>query len=155
MRFGLGLWLLVSSCVPATRDVPARPAPLAVSAPQPEVHTGQLVTYKAGKAVGLEEYRDDGDRVRSRVQLGSRRYEIELSRSTQTVRCDGHVQHLDADTVALENGNWQAYAVAAARFGPTQTSRPVKVLLPCSGLRLDGTFGVLTQGDDRWAVLQI
>jgi pimeloyl-ACP methyl ester carboxylesterase len=117
---------------------------------------GELVTYKAGKAIGVQKYKDDGDRISSEVQLGPKHYTIELSRSAGTVACNGGApQRLDEHTLALENGDWQAYAVAASRFSAVSSPLDVKVFLPCSGRTLSGRISVTPQGSARRVVLEI
>jgi pimeloyl-ACP methyl ester carboxylesterase len=117
---------------------------------------GQLVTYKAGKPVGVDEYHDDGDELSSRVQLGPTKHRIVLSRSKRTVRCDGAPPVvLEQNTVALENGHWQAYAIAAERFVEASEPRPIRMLLPCSGVAIDATIQVTTSGSTRRVVLEI
>jgi alpha-beta hydrolase superfamily lysophospholipase len=117
---------------------------------------GELVTYKSSNAIGVQKYKDDGDRLSSEVQLGPKHYTIELSRSAGTVACNGGApQRLDDHTLALENGDWQAYAVAASRFSAASSPVDVKVLLPCSGRSFAGRITVTPQGSARRVVLEI
>lgn len=107
-------------------------SPPALTASQSRLD-GDIRTFRGGREIGREEYRDDGDTLRSHVRFRANEHRIELSRSRHSVRCDdGQPMSLDEKTVALENGHWQAYAIAAERFAHATTLTPVRLVLPCS-----------------------
>jgi pimeloyl-ACP methyl ester carboxylesterase len=110
------------------------------------VITGELVTYKGDVPIGHESFRDDGDTVTSDLQFGGRKGTISISRAKRHVRVEAAGNVIERDipegTLALENGHWQAYGIAAQWFADASTPRPVKVLLPAQGVTLDGTIAV-------------
>jgi pimeloyl-ACP methyl ester carboxylesterase len=110
------------------------------------VTAGELVTYRGDVPLGHESYRDDGDTLTSEIRFATQNATITLSRSKRHVRVEAGGRMLEHDlapgTVALENGHWEAYAVAAEQFADAATPRPVQVLLPAQGLTLAGTIAV-------------
>jgi uncharacterized protein len=147
------LLLLGPSCRATTASVPpatltpgARAAPGVKSAPL----DGRIVAHQGSSLIGEEVFHDDGDELSSLVKLGPKRNRIRLSRSRRTVSCnDGAEVSLDPETLALENGSWQSYALAAERFAGATRPRHVKVLLPCSGITVAGTVSVVPVGSSR------
>jgi pimeloyl-ACP methyl ester carboxylesterase len=137
---------------------PARSAPQMVVARAGDTSRlqGRLLTYQGSTLVGEEVYRDDGDELSSVVKLGPKRNELKLSRSRASVSCNGRPPvQLDPQTLALENGSWQSYAIAAERFSNATQPRKVKVLLPCSGITAAGTVSVNAEGAGRRVKLQL
>jgi hypothetical protein len=112
---------------------------------KPEI-AGELVTYRGDTALGHESYRDDGETLVSDIQLGSQKATIAVSRTKRRVHVETAGGAIDADigpgTVALENGHWEAYAIAAEWFADATTPRPVKVLLPAQGVTIEATISV-------------
>lgn len=121
--------------------------------PPPAIHEGALVTFRATQEIGRDTYHDDGDVLTSQLELGGKKSTVSISRRNNTVSCgDGAPVVLDEETVPLENGHWAAYAFLAERF---HEDRDVKVLLPCSGVRLDAHLGVTREGEETKLVLSI
>jgi hypothetical protein len=108
--------------------------------------TGEIVTYRGDVAIGHESYRDDGDTLVSDIRFGGRSGTITISRAKRHVRVEAAGNTVESDipegTVALENGQWAAYAIAAQWFSDAATPTPVKVLLPTQGMTLDATITV-------------
>jgi pimeloyl-ACP methyl ester carboxylesterase len=104
------------------------------------------VTYRGDVAIGRESYRDDGDTLVSDIHFGGRSGTITISRTQRHVRVEAAGKALESDipegTLALENGQWAAYAIAAQWFSDAATPTPVKVLLPAQGMTLDATITV-------------
>jgi hypothetical protein len=107
---------------------------------------GDLRTYRGDVPLGREAFKDDGDTIVSEVFFGPAQATITISRSKKHVRVETAGKSIEADigpgTLALENGHWQAYAVAAEQFAGATEPVPVKVLLPAEGVTLDGTIAV-------------
>ena len=114
------------------------------------VTVGELVTYRAEAALGHESYRDDGETLASEIRFGAATATITISRTKRHVRVEAAGRTIDsvipAGAVALENGHWEAYAIAAEWFADATTPKPVSVLLPAQGLTLDGTISVTPTG---------
>src|SRR5581483_6873257 len=76
---------------------------------------------------------------------------VTLQRSPRHVRVEaqGHVvdRDLSEDAVALENGNWQAYAIAAEGRSSDGTPRPVQIVVPANGAVISGTLAVDARPD--------
>ena len=121
--------------------------------PAPQVREGALVTFRATQEIGRDTYRDDGDVLTSQLDLNGKKTTVAISRSKNTVTCgEGAPVPLDDATVPLENGHWSAYAFVAERF---HEDRDVKLLLPCSGVRVDAHLGVTREGDATNLVLTV
>ncbi|HMI82498.1 MAG TPA: alpha/beta fold hydrolase [Polyangiaceae bacterium] len=109
--------------------------------------------YKSGREIGREEYQDDGDTLVSRISLGGRNGVVRTSRSSRTVEVEEgpNKVHRDipAGTVALENGDWQAYAIAAEWCADAHEPRPVQVLVPGQGAVVEGTIVVANGAGGR------
>jgi pimeloyl-ACP methyl ester carboxylesterase len=107
---------------------------------------GELVAYKSGVEIGRERFRDDGDRLVSEISLAGMKATVTVARSPRhaTVEAAGQKVEREVDdrTVVLENGSWQAYAVAASWFPDAAAPAPVTVLVPGQNARLDGTLQV-------------
>lgn len=133
----------VTALAPSARPstVPTQEAPLTKP-----VIAGELVTYRGEVPLGRESYRDDGETLVSEIALGPRKATITISRAKRHVRVDVAGKTIESDigpgTLALENGHWEAYAIAAEWFADATTPKPVKVLLPAQGTTLDGTISV-------------
>ena len=128
------------------------------SSPARPVRAGELITYKDRTRVMIERYRDDGDRVISDIEAGTERWSIAITRSTRTfefTKGEHIVQRkvIPEGTVALENGHWAAYSVAATWFSTAQADTPIKVWLPRQDLTLDATIRVSQESDGRKLVI--
>jgi pimeloyl-ACP methyl ester carboxylesterase len=107
---------------------------------------GDLRTYRGETPLGRETYKDDGDTLVSEIFFGPQTATITISRSKKHVRVESAAGTIESDigpnTLALENGNWQAYALAAEQFATAAQPVPVKVLLPAERVTLEGTIAV-------------
>jgi uncharacterized protein len=112
--------------------------------------TGVLVSYLGQHEIGREKFEDDGKTLKSEVTFNGKTITVSLSRSPRraVVEVDGKTltRELPAGTIALENGQWQAYAFAAEQFRDAKAPVAVKVLLPASGATVDGTLRVSEKG---------
>jgi pimeloyl-ACP methyl ester carboxylesterase len=112
--------------------------------------TGVLVSYLGQREIGREKYQDDGKTLKSEVTFNGKTIRVSLSRSPRraVVEADGKTltRELPVGTLALENGQWQAYALAAEQFRDATQPVAVKVLLPASGVTVDGTLRVADKG---------
>jgi pimeloyl-ACP methyl ester carboxylesterase len=111
--------------------------------------TGSLMMYSNGSRIGLERFRDDGTTLTSRIIVVSTGVEVQITRAPRhvVVRQGQHgeqrsEQDVPADTVVLENGGWQQFAIMAEWFPHATTPTPVHVLLPAQGSTADGTLTV-------------
>jgi alpha-beta hydrolase superfamily lysophospholipase len=117
---------------------------------------GDIRTFLSNREIGHETYRDDGDTLRSLVRFRTTEHRIELSRSTRSVRCDDDQPiSLDSNTVALENGHWQAYAIAAERFAHATTPIPVRLVLPCSQVTAEASILVVPDAMGTLVVVNV
>jgi uncharacterized protein len=120
---------------------------------------GVLITYKSGIEISREHFRDDGDRLVSELTLGDEKAKVTVTRSPRHATVEGAGQKLEREvddrTIVLENGSWQAYALAASWFPDAATPVSVTVLVPGQGARLDGTIAVTpaTRGGKRVKVV--
>lgn len=155
-RFAWGAVLAMSACATGGSGPPPPPTgapPPAPKPPAPQVREGALVTFRASREIGRDTYRDDGDVLSSQIELNGKKLTVSISRSKNTVTCgDGAPVPLDEGTVPLENGHWSAYAFVAERF---HQDRDVKLLLPCSGVRVDAHLGVTREGEETKLVLSV
>jgi hypothetical protein len=107
---------------------------------------GVLITYKSGVEIGRERFTDDGDRLVSHVTLAGHEATVTIARSPRhaTVEAAGRRIERDVDdrTLVVENGSWEAYALAASWFPDAVTALPVTALVPGQGARLDATIAV-------------
>lgn len=117
------------------------------------VRSGTLVTYKSGRELWRQEYEDDGETLMSRLSLGAQTATVRTSRSSRTVVVEEGPHRVERDipsqTIALENGDWQAYAIAAEWYADAAEPRPVQVLVPGQGAVVDGTIAVAKRPDGR------
>ncbi|HEY3822253.1 MAG TPA: alpha/beta fold hydrolase [Polyangiaceae bacterium] len=134
----------------AVTVAPPTPPPALEHPVEKPLIVGELVTYRGGSPLGHESYRDDGETLVSKIRFGPRKATITLSRAKRHVRVEAGGNTIENDlgpgTVALENGHWEAYAIAAEQFADATTPKPVKVLLPAQGLTLEGTITVTPAG---------
>jgi pimeloyl-ACP methyl ester carboxylesterase len=107
------------------------------------VLSGVLVTYQNGQELGRERWRDDGKTLTSEISFVGKSLTVTIDRAAHRVTAGGTERALPPGTIALENGHWQAYALATEHA----TSGPVKVLLPSSGVTLDGALDVKPRSD--------
>jgi hypothetical protein len=107
---------------------------------------GTLITYKSGVAVGRERFRDDGSTLVSELQLGPTAITVTLTREPRRVRLDAGETTVERDVpegaIVLENGSWEAYSFAAARFPDAAAPVAVEVLIPSSGATAGATIAV-------------
>lgn len=113
--------------------------------------TGVLVTYSGANEIGREKFSDDGKRQHSEISFAGKKFSVTLSRAPRQaiVEVDGKTitREVPAGTLALENGHWQAYALAADEFPDAHEATAVKVLLPGAGMTLDGKIKVTKRPD--------
>lgn len=106
---------------------------------------GTLITYKSGAAVGRERFRDDGSSLVSELLLGPDTITVTLTREPRRLRLDAGGKSVERDVpddaIVLENGSWQAYSIAAARF-PDAVNAAVDVLIPSASATASGTITV-------------
>lgn len=107
---------------------------------------GTLITYKSGVAVGRERFRDDGVALVSEVLLGQSAVTVTLTREPRRLRLDAGEKSVDREVpdsaIVLENGSWQAFALAAERFPDAAAPVAVDVLIPSLGTTAGGTIAV-------------
>jgi pimeloyl-ACP methyl ester carboxylesterase len=125
-----------------------------------EARTGTLVTYKSGREVLREEYRDDGETLTSKLTLPDRTATVRTSRKNRRVEIDDGPAHVEREippgTVALENGDWQAYSIAAEWYADARQPTPVQVLVPGQGVTTDGRITVTPgPGGERHVALNL
>jgi len=134
---------LVCSCATSREPVAPKPA-LPSHQPAPTMfREGNTVSYQGAARIGSERFRDDGTTLESVVHFNGKERDISISRTARTVSCDHKPPtSFDEMTVPLENGQWQAYAIAAERFRESRVPKPIKVLIPCSGVTVDATIAV-------------
>ncbi|HVV52396.1 MAG TPA: alpha/beta fold hydrolase, partial [Polyangia bacterium] len=113
---------------------------------------GLIVATGGGAEIGRQSYQDDGRTLRSRIALAGQSFEVAISRPDHkvTVTEGGATVTRDvpAGAIVLENGDWQAYALAAEQFPDARAPIAVKVLVPGQGRLLDATIRV-TAGADK------
>jgi len=155
-RVGLGISLVLSSLVACSSPAPPPAAPKVAAAaptsvpvkeaPVIKVRAGELVTYRGDKPLGRESYKDDGETLESDVSFVGQKATIRIVRSKKHVHIEGAGGAIESDigpnTLALENGHWAAYAIAAEQFAGATEPVPVKVLLPAENVTLEGTISV-------------
>jgi pimeloyl-ACP methyl ester carboxylesterase len=115
--------------------------------------TGVLVTYARGVEIGRERFNDDGKSLRSEISLAGQKAVVTLRRATReaVVEAGGKslTRAVPPGVLALENGHWQAYALAAEQYPDAREPTPVKVLVPGAGVTIDGTLRVTRQPDQH------
>ncbi len=106
--------------------------PTADAAAPAAVRTGVLYAYAGLQGLGGESYSDDGRVLRSDVRLGPNDVRMTLSRSPAVLTIESNGQRTEAPipdgAIALPNGLWQAYAIAAERFPNATTPTRVRVV---------------------------
>ncbi len=119
---------------------------------------GTLITYVGAREIARQQYRDDGATLTSELSVGGRHVTIELSRAVPRVTLRGGdqpVEHdLPAGTVALENFDWQAYALVAEQFADATSATPVQVFVPSRGATVAASVLVLP-GPDGGRVVEL
>jgi uncharacterized protein len=112
---------------------------------------GTLITYKSGVAVGRERFHDDGSALVSEILLGASAITVTLTRAPRRVRLSAGEKSVERDVpegaIVLENGSWEAYSIAAARFPDASSPVAVDVLIPSHDATVGGTIAV-RPGDD-------
>jgi pimeloyl-ACP methyl ester carboxylesterase len=138
------MFLLVG-CELGVRPPAPQPTPEAVVT-KPAPREGALVTYLDGAKIGRVTFHDDGEKIASDIAFAGKAFETVITRSPRHVRLEttgkGDEKDVPADTAVLENGDWQAYAIAAEWFESATEARAIHVLLPLSGANVDGTIRV-------------
>lgn len=112
---------------------------------------GALVTYKGATPIGRDAWKDDGATLASDVTLGRLAMKVEIDRGSRKATTTIGEKTIERDipegAIVLENGDWQAYAIAASWFHDARAPKPVKVMLPSQDLALDGTIQVEPAAD--------
>ena len=107
---------------------------------------GTLITYKSGVAVGRERFRDDGSALVSEILLGQSAITVTLTREPRRMRLDAGEKSVEREVpdsaIVLENGSWQAFALAAERFPDAASPVAVDVVIPSLGTTAGGTIAV-------------
>jgi pimeloyl-ACP methyl ester carboxylesterase len=107
---------------------------------------GTLITYKSGVAVGRERFRDDGSALVSEILLGQAAVTVTLTREPRRLRLDAGEERAEREVpdsaIVLENGSWQAFALAAERFPEAAAPVAVDVVIPSLGTTAGGTIAV-------------
>jgi pimeloyl-ACP methyl ester carboxylesterase len=120
--------------------------PKPAAPPAPNKTEGELVTYKNGEAIGGEKWVDDGATLKTELTLGPAKGTLTVGRKERHVRVESGGSAVDKDipagVVVLENGSWQAYALAAESFASASEPTPVKVYLPSQDLTVDAKIRV-------------
>ena len=118
----------------------------ASSPPPRATRTGTLVAYVRGAEIGRQRYSDDGGRVHSEIRFSGVDFTLDHDRTTRRVHIVHGGTHVErevgADTIALENGDWQAYALAAESFPDANEPRAVTMLLPARDVRVPAQLTV-------------
>lgn len=131
---------------PSSRSAPSHASAVGAVTPGAAVRTGALVLYVNGTELGRERYEDDGHTLHSTVTIASASFELAVLRSPRTARVSQGTHSVDRevgpDTVVLENGDWQAIAIAAEWFADSSTPRDVTVLVPAQNARVPGRIAV-------------
>jgi uncharacterized protein len=151
-RVALGVVLVAAGCSGPAAPLAVAPVPAAATAPPPEASMstkaveGVLITYHSGIEMGRERFRDDGARLVSEIAFGGQKATVTLARSPRHATVEAAGQKVEREvgdrTIVLENGSWQAYAVAASWFPDAAAPVAVTVLVPGQDARLDGTIQV-------------
>lgn len=119
---------------------------------------GTLITYVGAREIARQRYRDDGATLTSELIVGGRHVTIEHSRAIPRVILRGGAQPVERDlpagTVALENFDWQAYALVAERFADAASATPVQVFVPSRGTTVAGSVRV-RQGAEGGRVVEL
>jgi pimeloyl-ACP methyl ester carboxylesterase len=153
------LFVVSSFLVGCSRQEPSNAEPTASSSAMADARDsrgaleGVLVTYQAGAEIGRERYRDDGTTLTSVIKLGPTEVTVTLPRGPGKVVVERggkrEERTLGPGEIALENGSWQAYALAANAFPNATDSQKVRVLLPSLDKVVDGTIAVKKDGTNR------
>jgi hypothetical protein len=142
--------LALSACLepppPAAPEKGTAPVTSDTKAKPPKPIDGELVTYKNGEAIGGERFADDGSTLKSELSLAGSKATLTIARKDKKVKVESGGQSVEHDippgTVVLENGSWQAYALAAESFPSATEPTPVKVLMPAQGMTVDAKIRV-------------
>jgi uncharacterized protein len=123
----------------------ARESPEAAGARQ-----GVVVTFVGGEEVGRERFQDDGAVLTSQIELGPAKLTVKIARDGEVViesAAGESKRRLEDGMIALENGSWQSYALAAEKYADAAEPRAVKILVPSIDRVVDGTIQVRGQLD--------
>jgi alpha-beta hydrolase superfamily lysophospholipase len=164
-------WLLfVGSCGLGSCSRSAGPPSIQATGAEPpradgaksssEVRTGTLVTYKGGHEILREDYRDDGEILVSKLTLPGSTATVRTSRKDRRVQVDVGPRHVERaippGTISLENGDWQAYTIAAEWYADAHQPMPVQVLVPGQGVTAEGRIAVTAgTGGERHVALEL
>jgi len=115
------------------------------------VVSGVLVTTQAGHEIGRESFRDDGQTLRSEITFAGQSATVTLRRAPRQVVVEAGgktvTREVPPGAVVLENGQWQAFALAAEQYPNAREPVAVKVLVPASGVTMDGKLRVTPRPD--------
>ncbi len=153
----LAAGLMAMSCASSTSGPPPATGPTvhaestvdAGSAATRPVREATLVTYTNGARIALERFRDDGERLISQIVVVNTPVQVNLARAPRHVAVRQGArgeqrteQDVPADTVVMQNGSWQQFAIMAEWFPGATTPTPVHVLIPSQPVTVDGTLTV-------------
>ncbi len=112
---------------------------------------GLLVASRGGAELGRQTFEDDGRTLRSDIVFVGHTFSVTLERAPRrAIVNEGGTtvtRDVPAGTIVLENGDWQAYALAAEQYPDARAPVAVKVLLPGPGTTVDGTIRVVSRAD--------
>jgi pimeloyl-ACP methyl ester carboxylesterase len=107
---------------------------------------GRIDTFHGAVRIGGETFTDDGDTLTSHLSLAGRSATIAVSRRSRevTLTANGQtvVRRIPDGAVALENGSWQAYVLAAERYADAAKPVDVSIWVPSLDTKLGGTIQV-------------
>lgn len=120
---------------------------------------GLIVTTGIGGEIGRQTFEDDGRTLTSQIDFAGHRFRVSIERGPRRVTVtEGSTtiaRDIPAGTIALENGDWQAYALAAEQFPNAREPVAVKVLVPGQGAVAAGTICVGVRPDKSRHVVVI
>lgn len=109
------------------------------------------MAYQHGVEIGRTRYEDDGHTLRSDINLAGTQFSVAVQREPRRAHVEHGGQGVDRDvtpdTIVLENGDWQAYAIAAEWFASSTEARDITVLLPGQNARVPGRLTVAPSAD--------
>ena len=92
-----------------------------------------MVTFAGSREIARLAWRDDGETLTSDIEVGGRALTVATQRSPRRVVVGTAVHELPPGTVALENLDWQAYALLAEQFPDATNPTEVQVYVPSRG----------------------
>jgi pimeloyl-ACP methyl ester carboxylesterase len=132
----------------------------AAAARFPVAAKGRIDTLVHGHKIGGEEFEDDGDTLTSHLSFAGKKATVALSRSRREVTLEARgktvVRKIPDGAVALENGCWQEFVVAAEQFPDARTPTDVTVWVPAQDAKVDGTIQVeRSPSGERYVTVKI